>query len=261
MAFLAFTSAQMDANSPLTETETQLIRTNFDDHEARISAAFTFSEESLVTDFLTPGLTTLSAAWSAGFAGNSVMPDVYTTGNNHLARTLVGASGAGNSAIATATTQMRLDITKEMVMVLWFRAKNVTDGALNLMAGLQDAALGTGSSTICSDVSDMIGFIKGTSGKWKLRIASGGASTEVDNLGTVNVWSTMKLTVTCSATAGNRKVDVEFDGTPYGPYTSNLTTTVLRPAFGVHTASGVDPQFECDVDYVLWYLQSRPNSA
>ncbi len=36
MAFTALTSAQGDADSPLDETLFQAIRTNFDDHEARI---------------------------------------------------------------------------------------------------------------------------------------------------------------------------------------------------------------------------------
>ena len=264
MAFLALTSAQCDANSPLDETLMQLIRTNFDDHESRISAALAVGEAAIIDDFIgETGASGVSAAWTLGSAGAGNAPVIAS---QHQLQCPITTAGAGNFSVAVAAaSRIRIQIAQEYVAVLQFRAYRAGANNDSYFMGWQDAAIGAVVGAV-TDTSDMMGFYRDTgTGNWTFQCANGGVATTSTGIGTGTSWGVFRISVTCSATAGNRKIDVEHGTTEANlaaisgsPFTTNLTTQILRPVFGTaYSAAGGDVR----VDYALAYTTGRPLAA
>lgn len=259
MAFLAFTSAEMDADSPWTETQTQLIRTNFDDHENRILAVEGPSGQSILDDFACSALDTDS--WDYGNSGGSAALD--GTPDHWLHYTSNG--GAQYAIIAASTKRMRIDLDRNHAVVMECRfGKATAGGDGEIFVGFQDEALAF-SSANNADFSDMIGFIRGTNANTiKFRTATsagGGASAETNNLSNWTNWMKLKIAITSLSSGTDITIhayidDVEISGSPFVDETK-IPNVLLKPWIGQHGGSAARNSY---LDYARFYWTSRPLS-
>jgi hypothetical protein len=271
MAWTTPSLADIASGQPVTTDWGALVVNDLLYLKAQTDSSLSISFQSVFDDFyarLAADATTLDPnGWIASW--NGVTPDLITP---HQVRQRLSASSAGASVLFSTKYKMRVDLTRDTVWICEFRAKNVAAGSLNLFFGLNDDALTdppAGATTranvdaIVTTVADCLGFVYGTGGKWKFRTSKGGTASTTDSLGTLNAYSIMNMTITGSSTPANRKVDVTVDGTTISgsPFTSNIPDSkILRLVFGMDTASGADPAFETDLDYVLLYPTTRPLS-
>jgi hypothetical protein len=259
-------ASQVDANSVVDETLMDAIRLNLEDHEGRIAAAFAFGSSAIVDDFLnaggTPGI--WGDQWTVGFAGANNDP---VSASQHQAQMPTNTAGAGNYSVITGSpSRIHIQIGQDYTAVLQFRARRAGTNNDSYFMGWQDAALAASVVGSVTDVSDMMGFYRDTAtGNWTFQCANGGVATTSTNIGTGASWGVFRITVTCSATAGNRQIAVEHGTTEAGlaaisgsPFTTNLTAQTLRPCFGqAYGTVGGDLR----VDYVLAYPTGRPLAA
>jgi hypothetical protein len=270
MAQIPIAASQTDADSPIDQTLMDAIRNNLDDHEGRISAAFAFGQSAIVDDFMgAPGTTGLtSALWSVSFNGAGNDPDVLNDATDmHHMRLHLATTGAGTYSLSVgAPSKMQILFSEEYVAVMQMRVKRgvgINDDSY--FFGWNDAGLAATATSI-TDVSDMIGFYRdAATGNWTFSNSNGGAANTSTNIGTGTSWGVFRITVTCSATAGSRKIDVEHGATEAAlaaisgsPFTTNLTTQRLRAAFGVAYLGNAA---NLRVDYVRAYTSGIPLAA
>lgn len=266
MSYTAISASQTDSGSPVDQTLMDAIRTNLDDHETRISSLFAFGNTGIIDDFMGKDTTAPdTASWSVTSGGGaSSVTDAAT-------HSLLCTSGAGAGKFTTVRgTDWRIGIhpqVYEVTSVLQVRVKAPTYSGLGgFFFGWQDRTLAD-TATRATDVTDVIGFIKGTGTTWKFRTAATATgATEVDSIGDPAAWGVLRLTVTCSATAGNRVIRVQSGTTEASladvtgsPFTNpNIPNGYLSPnmAFDGNTGSNV-----MYFDYVLAYTTTRPLAA
>lgn len=266
MAFLALASTDCDAGSPLTETLVQQIRTNFDDHEARLLAISAFGSSQIVDDFMGKTGTTgiASSVWNVDHLGAANDPVVTA---QHQLQCPINLGGAGNfSVVYGADAKIRIDITQEYQAVIQCRCYRAGTNADSYFFGWQDVGL-AGVNRV-TDVTDEIGFFRDAgTGNWTFQTAKAGVSASSTGIGTGTSWGVFRITVTCSATSGNRRVKVEtgtteaslaeISGSPFTD-TTKIPTVTLQPCFGTaYATAGGDLR----TDYVLAYTIGRPLAA
>lgn len=260
MAFLALTSGQCDANSPVDETLMQLIRTDLDDHESRIGANESISDGAIRDDFIGTAIDT--DTWdTAGVTAPAQdgQPDHWM----HL------QNGAGNSAIIAATTKrMRCDLDRNHAVTLEARLKTTPSGTdANMFFGFQESGLTLADASV-TDTSDMIGFVRGTNANtWKFRTAKASTNSEVDNLGSTFGWQVIRITIASLSSGADITIHVyigdtvaslsEISGSPFIDETK-IPLVELRPFFGSQGGGGTRHTY---IDYILAYWSARPLSA
>jgi hypothetical protein len=241
MAFTAFTAAQTDTDSPLDQTFTDLIRTNFDDHESRISALFALGANGILDDF---SLTTIdTATWAT--SGGAI---TYNAEHNITL-------GVGFTVIRGAVGKMLPAFADEYVVTQEYRVKASNHTSAQFI-GLQDSTLDPTVVGTVTDYTNCVGIYVKNANNWTFRVANGGASESVD-FAPIASWQTIKVVMTCSHTAGNRKVQAYLNGTEItgSPFTSNITGQRLR----CYAASG--SLASVTLDYYLSYFGGRPLAA
>jgi len=265
MSYIAITASQTDANSPVDQNLMDTIRLDLADHESRLLAAFTFGNNSILDDFVTQQSASGVAAsvWETG----GTAPDVVS---QHQAR-VKGVGGGSFSIMAASPSKLQINIAEEYIAVMEMRVYKAAGTNDDFFFGFQDSALSSAAAATVGDKTDMIGFYRdAAAADWFFRTANtagGGGSTTSGAIGVSTSWGIYRLTVTCSATAGNRQVIVEYGTSLAGmaqvsgsPFTTNLPTGVnLRPFFGV--APSVATTLDLRVDYCLAYLTGRPLAA
>lgn len=255
MAFLALTSAQCDADSPVDETLMQLIRTNLDDHEARIGTNEAQSNDAILTDFAAvdrDGDDWIDYDNGVGYGVGAII-----TEPDHLF-----VIHCDNSAeyffLAGSLKRMRVQLDTAHTVVIESRIKHQTAPDLELFLGLQDAGL-TGDQY--ADLSDCIGFVKGgATTTVKVRMAKAGSATESGNVGDTTNWTKLKLVIT-KVSGGALTVAAELNDSAISgsPWNTNIPdTTVLRPVMGVSAFDNSNRRMW--FDYFRAYWQARPLS-
>lgn len=244
MAFVALSSTDCDAGSPLTETLMQLIRTNFDDHESRIGSNEALAYEDILCNFEAAGVD--AAVLDAPVSGAGTVG--LTAGNGYV--TLDSGAAAGGAALAAATAKMRVSLTKPHVITLKWRVKMTSAGVANFVMGLQDASL---TSTIHSDVSDAILVTSDGAGAYNYYSAKASVSETSSTFGTSTNTTEIKMIINC-VSAANITVDVYENNVLRYTATDESkmpTTTVLRPVIGVGNA-GSQPIVRIDSFRAYW---------
>lgn len=260
MAFLAFTSAQMDADSPWTETVAQLIRTNFDDHESRIGANESLSEAAIRDDFVYPSGSINTDIWDISDAAN-----VSTAQQPDHDVDLDNSGGVNFGAIAASVKKMRVDLDRDHSIVFECRHKsNQSDSTESWFFGLKDASIAATSSTIVTTNDNVIGFRQGTTANTYRAICAKAASSSTlqDDIGNASAWSILKITVVSTGSGAAITVRMYVNGTEVSgsPFTTlaNIPLLSLRPVLGESGGGGARIQ---TIDYCLAYWNARPLSA
>lgn len=262
MSYTTILSTQTDADSPLDQTLMDAIRTNLDDHETRISSLFAFGNSGIIDDFLGKDAGAPDASsWVTYSPGGGSSATIKAS--NHTVNVIAnGAAGAGIRG-----TDGRIGIhmaNHELTAVCQFRIKATVIGSDQLW-GWQDRALAD-TTTRATTRADCIGVMKGTGTTWKFRFANGGTNTEVDSLGTPGSFGVWRITVTCSATAGNRVVRAQLGtteanladitGSPWTNTSSMPTGKYVQPSFFASDLGAGNGNWE--IDYILAYTTTRP---
>jgi len=242
VAFLSLTSSQVDANSTLDETLFQLIRTNFDDLNTRVTSNETFAEEDIRTHFATNGLD--ASTWDVSASGATI-PD---TSNHYVELT--------NGWIAAASRKMRLRLNKPHSVVLEARIRISAGDESRPMIGFQDATLTT---TLGTDLSDLmvIKTDETTTQKWRYYSAKAGVSETGTDFGNITTTTVLKMEIACVSDT-DITVNVYENGVLRSTHTDESkmpTTSVLRP-FIVSQTTTETPTIRCD--YFRAYWTSEP---
>ena len=234
MAYTALTAAQTDADSPVDQTFTDLLRTNFDDHEARIAAITLATQNQIVEHFFISALDT--STWIT--AGSAPSFGVPIDGSHQI---LVNASAAGFGILTSAVGKGRFRLNNNQALYIECRAKTeeLSNAANAILIGFQDATLADVVATV-SDQTDMVGFVKGTTaGQWKFRTAKAASASEDDDVASRAAWHIFRLEL--AKTGGGLTLAASVDGVAVSgsPFSTNIPDTVyLRPFFGI--GAGVD---------------------
>lgn len=241
------------------------LRDNQDHFDAQIKALYaTKALGSLYDDFTTP---------APGSAPHTTYWEIFAGGivEEHQLQLTAGFGGQNDyMGTAVLATAMRPQIDYEMIYVCEFRVRHQAFGVGHTwFCGLQEASHAISKANI-NDVTDMIGFIRGSgdTSKWRFRISSGGGGVEDDGIATASAWTIFRITVTCSASPGLQEVAVTYstDGLNYypvtgSPFSANIPTMKMRPYFGIANAVGGAPNPNFRMDYLLYGLGSRPLNA
>lgn len=265
MAFLALTSGQCDADSPLDEPLFQLIRTNFDDHEARLLPNEARNNEAIFDDFtadtlsMDPGGPPVIAPWV--WEQNLTVPALLDGSPDHW---LHFANGAGSyTVIAASAYRMRIDLDRDHTVVMECRHKSAqSDNTAVWFMGFQDASLAVTGATCVTDQTDVIGFAQGSTAQtYKALAAKGGVSSTLqDNIGNAAVWSKLRLELTFAGATRQIRYFVDGTETSNSPFTTaaNITLLKIRPLFGFQNGGGARNNY---LDYVIAYWVNRPLST
>jgi hypothetical protein len=252
MAYTVITSAQCDADSPTDETLMQAIRTNFEDHEARILTNESLSDNAILSDFAnSETYSTVSVPWALNATGT-----VTLNTETHCVDLIPGSGAYANLLGAPERMRVRFNTALTVVMEIRFRYLTAADCPMAL--GLQD--VGQANANATTDVSDFIGIVIGSATKTiRFRTALGGSAAETADLGDTTNWQKVKITVTSSAGGTTRTVAGELDGSPvtWSYATSNVPNGLLmRPCLATNNASGKSVR----IDDARFYFGARPLS-
>lgn len=267
MAFLALTSGQCDADSPLDEPLFQLIRTNFDDHEARLLPNEARNQQAIFDDFTSDtldaaaGVVPVLSAW-VWEQDDPTTPSTALDGTpDHWCHFTNGA--ADHAAIAASAYRMRLDLDRDHTVVMECRHKSAqSDNTAVWFMGFQDASLAVTGATCVTDQTDVIGFAQGSTAQtYKALAAKGGVSATVqDNIGNAANWSKLRLELTFASATRQIRYFVDGTETSGSPFTTaaNITLLKIRPLFGFQNGGGARNNY---LDYVIAYWVNRPLST
>lgn len=253
-AYLKLTDAQTAYKHQLNQDDVRQLRDNQESHEERILQFLSLNTHSIKDDFLTG---------PDGGAGNSwIDPALYdggSAGNLHLMET-DGSHVWQMSTVATALTmslsprkeRCRLRFNKDMAAFMEFRVYEPGATVMdNIMFGLQDRSVGAPGTE-----ANVIGFFKGTTaGKWRFRVASGGVSTQTDNIGNRAVWQKLRLELLRSGGGTTLNVRAFIDGAEISgsPFTTNIPTgIVLKPFMGAVSPAAGTTDLRVDSWEIRW---------
>ena len=246
MAWTAISSTQTDSGSPVDQTLMDAIRTNLDDLDTRVDSVHAHSTNHIRDDFACSTIDT--SVWDTAFLGGG------TANIDGTYEHTVIVSGVANYAVvAAAAGKMRFDIAEARTVVMEFRIRHAGGAVGGFFIGAQDNGL-TMNATFTSDISDCIGVHIPNANQWTYRQALAGAATQSVDFASTASWQIVKITITCSATSGNRSVEVLLNGSAISgsPFTTNLPTARLRPCIAETSGGGL----VCD--YFLAYDITRP---
>jgi hypothetical protein len=269
MSYTAISASQTLAGKPVDQTLMDAIRLDLADHETRLLAAFAFGNNAIIDDFDskigTGGVA--ASVWNVDHAGANNDPVVAA---QHQLQCPINTGGAGAySLVYGADGKIRIAIAEEYTAVLQFRCYRAGANSDSYFMGWQNVGL-AGVNRV-TNVGDMIGFYRdGATGNWTFQLSKAAASVTQTNLLTGTAWGVFRLTVTCSATTGNRSIKVEtgtteanlagISGSPFDwtTYSANIPTVSLQPVFGsAYQSAGGDLR----TDYCLAYTAGRPLAA
>lgn len=264
MAYTTIAPGQTDADSPLDQTLMDAIRTDLDDLNTRLGAIEAFSDQAIYDDF---ALSVINGdIWTFGAAGAGTAPAVALP--DHVCHMIVGSSATTYSGIFATAKKMAFDLSVDHTIAFEARLKHSSATTAEFLIGFQDQTL-TGTRANNIDLSDMIGFVRGTNAN-TLKFTMAKASTAItaaDNLGTFYPnYATVKIVITFSgatkkvqAYTGTTQADyTEVSGSPFTD-TAKIPDIALMPWIGLSNNSGGTADLY--LDYALYYWLARPLNA
>lgn len=262
MAFVALTSAQCDADSPLDETLFQQIRNNFDDLNSRLNAFGVTADQAIHDEFAGTGVNgeasgapvTVNRNWTWTLGGAGIAPAITTT-DHYMVLDAGGATlGTDFVRLVGGPAKMQLRMTNTQSVSLRWRWKRSTATA-RFLVGLQDTGFGVGGW----DTSDFIGIVSGGAAtKINFLCFKGGAGTTSSDVGNDANWQIAQIDVIQTGSA--LSVANYLDGSQVGStITSNIPDTVNLTPFmlvmGDGAARGV-----YRFDYFHAYWNAEPSA-
>lgn len=132
-------------------------------------------------------------------------------------------------------------VAKSFEYVAYFecRVKRTAGNADSFGFGWQDNGLTENSDQWLTDVSDCV-LIRRNGTDWEVRTANGGSASSGTLGATATDWNIIRVEFTCSATAGNRKVEAYLNDSLVQTLTTdaNMPAALLRPFVGMdHTGT------------------------
>jgi len=266
MPYVQVPDPRLNAGKPGLSADWVQIRDNQDFFNTQINdllVSIGISGQSIADDFASAAGTTgvSGATWTASTFGTGNLPAVVSEHSMELDS--VGNTAGNRSTVIAVDAKIRIQKAEEYVAIMECRVKGISVSDDFFFIGWQDVALA--ASAVADNRTDCIAIINGSGGTgWRAITAetAGGSDTSPADFGTFANWHVIRLVVTCSATAGNRKVESYLDGVLQDTFVTdaNIPAEILRPAIGVE-ADGTGVARHLHVDYAIFTFQSRPLAA
>jgi hypothetical protein len=162
---------------------------------------------------------------------------------------------AGDGCLEATDEYFHIAKGEDYVAVFEFRVKNLGSDNDNINIGLQDVAVGAGSSS----TANYIGIVRGSGADWDIRLNDSTGPTDRPAQGTQAAWTKFKFTITCTST-GTPQVEIDVDGASSGTaMTVDMPSTVLRPYVYLDVTNNRTADLR--IDYILAYFSGRPLAA
>jgi hypothetical protein len=263
MTYVRLTDAQTAYKHQWNQDDARQMRDNQDDADTRITQFLAQNVHSVIDDFF---YATEGASSYTFFESSLAAADVLYSGNGSYTNRIIALmDSTGEHSVQFTTSAAAVDFSlqvkkqkcrlrnnQDMAWFYEFRAKDPGGTAPdNIFLGLQDIA--TANTTVESNV---IAFLKGsTAGKWRFRVASGGVSTETDNIGNRAAWQKLRAEFLRSGSGSTLQVRAFIDGSEISgsPFTTNIPTgVVMKPFFGIKTPAAGTTDVRVDRLEMRW---------
>lgn len=249
----------LDIGKPGRSTDWKKFRDNQDYFDSAIT---TLQRQTNIThqdirDHFTGSAIDTTNLWEEMVSAGNV-----TLVSEHSAQFTAGSAGAFQG-LAARTIRQRIVKSHDYIAFVNVRVKRTGVDSDTYIIGWNDNALA--DMGIFDDTTDCVAIViqdaAGESGGWIAITTNGGSQSEVGPFGTATNWNEIRLEFTCSATAGNRKVDVYLNDVLEGTMATdaNMPSATLRPVVGLES-NGASSRTML-VDYVEFGFLSVPTAA
>lgn len=262
MPYVRVTDPFLNADKPGRSSDMKQIRDNQDYFDSQINTLLNLnliSSNSIADDFMGAGGATGIGAWWTTVLGVS---DTVTVIGEHTMKCLTtGNTTSDFAGVYAADPYGRIAKSEEYVAVMEVRVKRAAANNLHHVFGWNDVGLGVGSANF-TDQSDCVLVTGDGAGTWTASTVNASSSSSVGGFGTPANWEIIRLEFTCSATAGNRKVEVYLNDVLQGTLNTdaNMPTAPLRPVLGC-VGDGSGTARDLRFDYAIFTVQGRPLAA
>jgi len=263
MPYVEVPDPRLNSGKPGLSTDWKQIRDNQNFFNTQINSLLInagISEQSIADDFqVVVGTTGLAAFWTSS-VGTSDTVDIVAEHQLRLLTT--GNLTVDFASIHADVTKQRIKKDEEYVAIMECRVKKPVALGPHYFFGWQDVGV-LGSSNRISDITDCVGVVEGAATGWLGRTANGGSGSSSGDFGNAAIWQAIRLEFTCSATAGNRKVEVYLEDSLQATLATdaNMPTGYLSPVIGVKGDTTGAATRELRVDYAIFTVGGRPLAA
>lgn len=263
MPYVRVPNPRFDVDKPARSVDMKQLRDNQDFFDTQISdlqISGGFQTDQDIRDHFLGATIDTTRNWVQATGASGII----TLGGDH--KVLFDSIGTtvGNFAVMEAhADKLTIDKTMELVATMRVRVKELELGPAwaSYFLGWQDQAIVLGGLSV-SDTSDCVGIVhEGSSQSWQARTSNGGTPSTANLGGTSSNYEELLVLFTCSATAGNRKVEFYRDGVLQITLNTdaNMPTATLIPTIGVR-ADASDPA-SIDLDFAEFGFQTAPLEA
>lgn len=258
MPYVRVPDPNLNADKPGRSTDIKQIRDNQDYFSSQIDTLVLknlISSNSIADDFMGTAL----GPWWVSVVGTG---DTAAIISQHKLRCLTNGNTTSDYAgVKAATGYQRVVKTEEYVAVMEVRVKRPGTDAGSYVFGWNDDALTLGAEY--GDTTDCVLVIRDAFGNWTAKTSNGGSSSSYGSFGNASIWERVRLEFTCSATAGNRKVEIYLNDALLSTLNTdaNMPTASLVPVLGTRGDTTGAASREIHFDYAIFTVKARPLAA
>jgi hypothetical protein len=254
MTYVRVVDPLLNSGKPGRSTDAKRLRDNQDDFDARLQvleALSIITTQDIRDHFVATTIDTTNWTQVTGGSGT-----IALTGEHTLRLSSIGSGSTHKAYVHGTTSRLVIDKTEEYIAFMEARVKRVGNDFNSYIFGWNDTAV-----LDPIDTTDFVGVIREPGGNWstKTSITAGSANTAAYS--TATNWNVIQLRFTCSATAGNRKVETYLNGSLFATLSdeTKMPTATLVPVIGVSSGGGGSVQLDCD--YIEYGFMTKPLAA
>jgi len=235
MAYVRVPDPLLDVNKPGRSVDWKQIRDNQDYFDAQVDILLrktSITDQDIRDHFTAPILNTGNWNTKVGAGDTIVVAAPHT-----VTLTTNGVTVNDHAVLWATTNRQRIVKSEEYVAYCEARVKRTGGNSAHYVFGWNDDTLfggGTEENGV-TDQTDCVLVKWDGAGNWLGMTSLGAASSNTAGFGTGGNWSRIRMEFTCSATAGNRKVDFFLEDVFQATLNTdaNIPAALLCPVIGI----------------------------
>jgi hypothetical protein len=258
MAYVRVDDPFLNTDKPGRSADWKQIRDNQDYFNSQIDTLTLrnlISNGSIADDFCT---NSLGPWWTTSVGAG----DTLTVIDDHKLQLLTNGNAVGDFAvIGAANGYQRIKKSHEYVAVCEARIKRTGTNASHYRFGWSQEAVLEDSVNLSQN---QVNVYRDAFGGWSFETRNGGTGgNSYGTFGTAANWERIRLEFTCSATAGNRKIEIYLNDALQSTQTTDsaMPTGLLRPFAGCRGDTTGAASREFWLDYIIFTWKARPLAA